>query len=154
MHYKLKYIAKLEFENDGPFGDAIAVHQGDWGEISSTISCGKNTDGWGFYQDRDSRVDVINASNPLLLSQWRDASNVSFWRATANPCLNNLRQIDAAANQFALEKGKRTGDPIDFPNDLTPYIKKTPVCPAGGTYSLKRVGEDSTCSIGSPHSFH
>ncbi len=32
-------------------------------------------------------------------------------RATsqANACINNLRQIDAAANQFALEKGKTTG---------------------------------------------
>jgi prepilin-type N-terminal cleavage/methylation domain-containing protein len=45
-------------------------------------------------------------------------------RATsqANACINNLRQIDAAANQFALENKKKTGDPISFPGDLTPYI--------------------------------
>ena len=32
-------------------------------------------------------------------------------RATsqANACINNMRQIDAAANQFALEKGLTTG---------------------------------------------
>ena len=32
-------------------------------------------------------------------------------RATSqcNACINNLRQLDAAANQFALEKGKTTG---------------------------------------------
>jgi hypothetical protein len=69
-------------------------------------------------------------------------------------CINNLRQIDAAARQFALEKGKKVGDPISFPEDLTPYIKldshgKVPQCPAGGTYSIKKVGELPTCSLGS-----
>ena len=60
-------------------------------------------------------------------------------RATsqANACINNLRQIDAAANQFALEKGKKTGDTVTMNTDLTPYIKlnstgKIPPCPAGG----------------------
>ncbi len=74
--------------------------------------------------------------------------------AYANQCINNLRQIDAAANQFALERGKRTGDPINFPNDLTPYIHldrngKIPGCPLGGDYTLKSVGETPACSIGS-----
>ena len=61
-------------------------------------------------------------------------------RATsqANACINNLRQIDAAAQEFALEKGKKTGAPITYPTDLTPYIKlnansSIPPCPAGGT---------------------
>lgn len=76
-------------------------------------------------------------------------------RATsqANACLNNLRQIDAAANQFALENHKTASDTINFPNDLTPYIKldsqgKIPSCPAGGIYSIKKVGETPTCSLG------
>ena len=67
-------------------------------------------------------------------------------------CINNLCQIDAAAQEFALEKGKKPGDPINFPDDLTPYIKldihgKIPQCPAGGIYSLKKVGEHPTCSL-------
>ena len=77
-------------------------------------------------------------------------------RATsqANACINNLRQIDAAANQFALEQGKKTSDPITYPSDLTPYIKlnsgsSIPACPAGGTYSCSAVGTGSTCSLGS-----
>jgi len=78
-------------------------------------------------------------------------------RATSqsNACINNLRQIDAAANQFALEKGKRTGDTINYPNDLTPYIKLTaagviPPCPVGGDYYQDNtVGAIPTCSLGS-----
>jgi hypothetical protein len=72
--------------------------------------------------------------------------------AQANACINNLRQIDAAANQFALEHSKTNGEAINFPDDLTPYIRlnaqgKIPSCPAGGVYSLKRVGDIPTCSL-------
>jgi prepilin-type N-terminal cleavage/methylation domain-containing protein len=77
-------------------------------------------------------------------------------RATsqANACINNLRQIDAAASQFALEKGKKTGDSISFPDDLTPYIKMNssgslPACPASGSYDCSTVGTNATCSLGS-----
>ena len=75
-------------------------------------------------------------------------------RATsqANACINNLRQIDAAAQQFALEQGKTTGTSINFPNDLTPYIKlnansSIPPCPAGGTYNDATIGSNPTCSL-------
>jgi hypothetical protein len=51
-----------------------------------------------------------------------------------------------------LEHNLRTGDPINFPNDLTPYIKlnsagKIPGCPQGGTYHITKVGEIPTCSL-------
>ena len=70
----------------------------------------------------------------------------------ANPCINNLRQIDAAANQFALEKDLKTGAKINFPNDLTPYIKlnsagKIPSCPDGGIYHIGKVGDTPTCTL-------
>ena len=75
-------------------------------------------------------------------------------RATsqANACINNLRQVDAAAQQWALEKGKTTGTTITYATDLTPYIKlnsasSIPVCPAGGSYDDASVGAVPTCSL-------
>ena len=75
--------------------------------------------------------------------------------AQANACINNLKQIDAAANQFALEQHKTTGASISYPNDLTPYIKlnvvgSIPGCPAGGSYSTGTIGTDPqvSCSLG------
>ena len=70
----------------------------------------------------------------------------------ANTCINNLRQIDAAANEFALERNKTNGEAIKFPDDLTPYIKltredKIPPCPSGGIYHISKVGEVPTCSL-------
>jgi prepilin-type N-terminal cleavage/methylation domain-containing protein len=72
----------------------------------------------------------------------------------ANACINNLRQIDAAANEFALEQHKTSGAAITFPTDLTPYIKlnsasSLPPCPAGGTYSDASIGANPACSLGS-----
>ena len=72
----------------------------------------------------------------------------------AKACLNHLAQIDAAAQQFALEKGKTHGEAINYPTDLTPYIVlnrhgKIPPCPKGGVYTVKKVGDMPTCSLGS-----
>ena len=77
-------------------------------------------------------------------------------------CINNLRQIDSAANQFALEHHLTNGDRINFPNDLTPYfrilsdpppqrpvVRETPLeCPSGGIYHISKVGNPPTCSLG------
>jgi outer membrane lipoprotein-sorting protein len=68
-----------------------------------------------------------------------------------NACINNLRQFDAAKNEFALEKGKQMGAPVTEA-DIKPYIKldangNLPKCPAGGTYTIGKVGETPTCSI-------
>jgi len=69
-------------------------------------------------------------------------------RATsqANACINNMRQIDAAVNQWALENHKTTGSTAPtLATDLTPYIKlnaanSIPPCPAGGNYTVGTVG--------------
>ena len=73
-------------------------------------------------------------------------------RATA--CINNLRQIDTAIQQFSVENGKHAGDTITWPTDLTAYIKlntqgSIPQCPAGGDYALNTVGTipSATCSL-------
>ena len=81
----------------------------------------------------------------------------NYVRARANSqasaCINNLRQIDAAANQWALEQKQVTGAAINYPTDLTPYIRlnsvgSIPGCPASGTYADATVGATPTCSLG------
>src|SRR5208283_2676611 len=63
-----------------------------------------------------------------------------------NACINNLRQLDAAKQQWALEKGKFASD-VPTQEDLLPYLRKWPVCPQGGTYTINAVGQPPTCSI-------
>jgi hypothetical protein len=63
-------------------------------------------------------------------------------------CINNLRQIDAAKQQWALEKNK-TDAAVPTAQDLLPYLPggNFPVCPAGGAYTINAVGELPSCSI-------
>jgi hypothetical protein len=67
-----------------------------------------------------------------------------------NACINNLRQLDAAENQWALEKGKKTGD-VCTEEDLKPYLRlvngQLPKCPAGGKYTIGPVGDAPKCSL-------
>jgi hypothetical protein len=67
----------------------------------------------------------------------------------SNACINNLRQIDGAKQQWALENRKQSND-IPTGAEISIYLGrdgKMPVCPQGGTYTMGRVDEDPTCSI-------
>jgi hypothetical protein len=63
-------------------------------------------------------------------------------------CINILRQIDAAKQQWALEFKKTVGA-VPTVVDLAPYFPNStfPACPAGGIYSLNTVEAPPTCSI-------
>jgi len=68
--------------------------------------------------------------------------------AAANACINNLRQIDAAKQQWALENN-RSANAVPTAQDLLPYFPSGlfPVCPSGGTYTINAVGVLPTCSF-------
>ncbi len=72
-----------------------------------------------------------------------------------NTCINNLRQIDGAITQWALEcKAPETATPT-YP-DIKDYLKRPVICPAAGTatnfsasYQLNGVTNKPTCIIDS-----
>ena len=76
----------------------------------------------------------------------------SFFKARASAqracCINNLRQLEAAKQSWAMEKGKRDGVKPKI-KDITPYLhdQRMPVCPSGGNYLLQRLGRDPYCSL-------
>jgi prepilin-type N-terminal cleavage/methylation domain-containing protein len=69
-----------------------------------------------------------------------------------NACINNLRQMDGAVQEYALEN-KLASSATYALAALQPYIKLTsagalPACPAGGTYTAGAdVTKPPTCSI-------
>jgi hypothetical protein len=72
-------------------------------------------------------------------------------RSTAQmyACINNLRQIDAAKQQWALENKKSDAD-VPTAGELDLYIKggfHSLHCPAGGTYAINKLNGPPTCSI-------
>ena len=71
------------------------------------------------------------------------------YETATNACINNLRQIESAKEQWKIENAKKDVD-VATEADIKPYFmnKNLPKCPAGGTYIIGRVGEDPRCSIG------
>jgi len=49
-----------------------------------------------------------------------------------NACINNLRQIDGAIQQWALEN-KKDSTATAVISDISPYLKSAVICPSGGT---------------------
>jgi prepilin-type N-terminal cleavage/methylation domain-containing protein len=69
--------------------------------------------------------------------------------AQRTACINNLRQINAAVQQWALEQNAGFGAIVYF-SDIQPYMKSTVICPAGGTafsdsYRINGVTNTPTC---------
>lgn len=77
----------------------------------------------------------------------------------ATGCIENLRQMDAALQQMAMEKRMSPSDAYAI-RDLRPYLKanaqnKNPKCPAGGHYSAgENITEDPTCTLGGSDPAH
>ncbi len=71
-----------------------------------------------------------------------------------NACINNLRQIDGAIQQYALEKKLGPNDAPPGIADLSAYLKSSVTCPATAStafatsYTLPvTVSEKPTCAI-------
>jgi prepilin-type N-terminal cleavage/methylation domain-containing protein len=69
--------------------------------------------------------------------------------AQMNACISNLRQIDGAIQQWALDT--KQGDTAAVtPADILPYLKNSVVCPSGGktfadSYTITTVSAGPTC---------
>ena len=70
-----------------------------------------------------------------------------------NACINNLRQIDGAKQQWALETKQATNATPAF-TDISGYLKSSVLCPSGGSaatfatsYAIHDVSTKPTCNI-------
>lgn len=69
----------------------------------------------------------------------------------AKACVSNLKQIDAAKEQWAMDHNANNGDAV-VDSEVDGYIKAgAPACPSGGSYTYSAVGTDPACSIGGKH---
>jgi prepilin-type N-terminal cleavage/methylation domain-containing protein len=71
----------------------------------------------------------------------------------ANTCINNLRQIESAKQQWALETRQATNAMPAY-TDVSSYLKNAVSCPTAGTdtsfsgsYTLNSVANPTTCNI-------
>ena len=72
--------------------------------------------------------------------------------AMKNACISNLRQIDGAIQQWALEQ-KQAATAAVVETDVTPYLHNSVVCPSAGvgatfatSYAITSVDARPTCA--------
>lgn len=68
--------------------------------------------------------------------------------AKKNAIINNLRVLESAKQQWALEKKKASAD-VPVSTDLTPYLKgnNMPTAVAGETYNINAVNAEATATL-------
>ena len=74
-------------------------------------------------------------------------------QSQTNACINNLRQIDDASQEWALDNQQAADAIVLFP-DIQPYLKSAVICPAAGagatfavSYTLTTVSNKPACNI-------
>jgi prepilin-type N-terminal cleavage/methylation domain-containing protein len=68
-------------------------------------------------------------------------------------CINNLRQIDDASQQWGLENNRPATSTVSF-TDIQPYLKNAIICPSAGSgatfatsYTLTTIADKPECKL-------
>ena len=78
-------------------------------------------------------------------------------RTRRSICVNNLRQIDAAKEQLAMETNLANNANVGNTADLDVYIKggyNSLDCPANGVYAPNPIGSNPTCNYNNATTLH
>ncbi len=88
-------------------------------------------------------VLIIGILMAIAVPQFIQARTAS----QTNTCIANLKQIDAAKQQWAMATGQSSAAQPQS-TDLAPnYIRAMPVCPAQGTYTIGDMSNVPTCTV-------
>ena len=97
-------------------------------------------------QAAQAKVQQAQDRVQAVQSEAQKAAQVLATQQQALACINNLRQLDGAKQQWALEN-KRDANAVPAVKEIAAYLKEGVKCPAGGTYTLNSVGAVPTCTI-------
>jgi len=97
---------------------------------------------------QQQQLQQLQTENQQLRNQSQQLQQTTAQQAQINGCVNNLRQIDGAKQQWALENRKPATALVNQ-TELLRYFKDNvmPVCPASGVYTLNTVGVAPTCNV-------
>lgn len=90
-------------------------------------------------------VATIGLLAAIAIPAYSQARNNSISKG----CINNLRQIDGAKDEYALDHNNQA--PADWGDLVSTYITKTPACKGGGAYAFNALGAAPTCDVGAGH---
>lgn len=92
----------------------------------------------------DDAINRLLQEREQILSEEQEIRKLSERAA----CIKNLEQIASAKARWASENAAENGLPVTMDKLLDYFPEHTiPVCPAGGHYSVNRIGAAPVCSI-------
>jgi len=94
--------------------------------------------------EEQQQMQALMAENLKLKASAQATQQIAQQAA----CVGNLRAIEAAKQQWALENQKPQGALVG-PQDIALYMptKTVPVCPAGGIYTINPIGIPPLCNM-------
>jgi prepilin-type N-terminal cleavage/methylation domain-containing protein len=150
-------LLKASWENLSTLRGFTACHRG-MGDLARGMSCGNDFSNWRikikmrFGKNRRRggftlvEIMIVVLIIGILLAIAVPNFISARERSRTQSCIANLRQIDAAKEQWAMAENAPNGAAVAW-GDLVPdYIQNQPACPASGNYTLNNVGTDPTCS--------
>src|ERR1043166_6607661 len=98
-------------------------------------------------QQLTRQIQTAQTQAQTAQAQAQQAQAAAQAQSQIQTCISNLRQIDAAKQQWALQNNKPAGTPVT-PGDIARFLRGNilPTCPAGGIYLINSVGMPPTCS--------
>lgn len=90
-------------------------------------------------------IGVLSLIGAVFLAGLQNP-RISPRTAPRNACINNLRELDGAAEQWRLENGFATSSCPAF-EQIRGYLLRLPKCPKGGRYSFDTNSGLPKCSF-------
>jgi hypothetical protein len=95
---------------------------------------------------------IITVIATICIGAWWGRNWIkSAFHSSSSACVANLRVVQGAKDQWAMNEGK---GPTDIPTwgDLSVYMPDSwmlhvPKCPDGGVYTIGQVSQTAACSI-------
>lgn len=150
----MKFQQNMIPAGDGPSPQQFSVLLQKLSTPAITASVFQNTDeGWLTTSvGNQSVADALSIGSVAVVGLLAAIAIPNFVKARAtaqkNSCIANLRQIDGATQQWALENKKKATDKPDA-KAILEYLRNSrmPECPAGGIYKLgEQISHSPTCS--------
>ena len=69
--------------------------------------------------------------------------------ARQSSCIHNMKEIETAKEQWAMDTKRNNGDSAAFTDLVGPtlYLKSAPSCPSAGTYTVNPIGTVPACDV-------
>lgn len=150
---RFQVMAMESTAEDDPLPRAILERIYGMQANTSSFSLGKHLDdGWlfltrsGVHPTRIALMPAVAVGGVMAAIA---VPNFVKARETAqrNACINNLRQIDGAREQYWLENNTKEVPTLDALSGPDGAIRTYPICPAGGTYDVGSSDETPSCSV-------